>query len=40
MQKTHLTKKTIEGFVFAGTHDKAHDIRWDRDLRGFGVNSL
>src|SRR5690348_7681329 len=37
MQPSHLTKKAIEGLTFAGAHPKAHDIRWDARLRGFGV---
>lgn len=37
MRGHHLTKTTIQAFTFEGGHGKAHDIRWDRDLRGFGV---
>lgn len=37
MHQTHLTKKAIEALTFDGRHTKAHDIRWDADVRGFGV---
>jgi integrase len=37
MREVHLTKTTIEAFTYEGKHPKAHDIRWDRETRGFGV---
>lgn len=37
MREVHLTKTNIEAFTYEGKHPKAHDIRWDKDHRGFGV---
>ncbi|MFN9968468.1 MAG: Arm DNA-binding domain-containing protein, partial [Phycisphaerae bacterium] len=37
MREVHLTKANIEAFTYEGKHPKAHDIRWDKDHRGFGV---
>ncbi len=37
MREVHLTKRNIEAFTYEGKHPKAHDIRWDKDHRGFGV---